>query len=196
MCCLTWVLSTLLLGPTFHLAFQGQRHGLESFLHLYILYFNRGDNGINHSIFGFIKLLLWQAQALDHLATVYRVYVPFAGLFGLLLYFLRIRHLPRLNQILIFSIFSVLVPPVSHDYTLVHLYAPLAMLLLLCVDRRSTPLRGMGAALACFGVLCTSRVYLRLNGVVVDGQLKAIALAALLLIALLYPWPEQTRNSA
>ena len=41
---------------------------------------------------------------------------------ALLIYFGRIIRLPRINQIVILLTLSILLPPVSGDYTLVHLY--------------------------------------------------------------------------
>ena len=43
------------------------------------------------------------------------------------LYFKRIFKLPLLNQVLSLTICSILLPPVSHDYTLIQMYAPWAI---------------------------------------------------------------------
>jgi len=46
------------------------------------------------------------------------------------LYFWRIRTLPRTNQILALTVASIMLPPVSGDYTLIHLYIPWGALVL------------------------------------------------------------------
>ena len=50
---------------------------------------------------------------------------------GVILWFWRIRKPPILNQVTALSVASVLLPPLSHDYTLMHLYAPWVMLVML-----------------------------------------------------------------
>lgn len=60
--CITLPSCTWVLGPSFSAAVHGQAAGLVFLRQQYILSFNRGDNGINHSLFGIIKLALWRSH--------------------------------------------------------------------------------------------------------------------------------------
>ena len=70
-------------------------------------------------------------------------------------HFLRIRHLPVINQVLCLCIAFILLPPVSYDYTLLHLYVPWGLLVMFAQEqqilRREVP--GLTAAFVCLGIL-------------------------------------------
>ena len=51
-----------------------------------------------------------------------RVYSLLIPLGAVLLYWFRLRHMPILNQFMAYMILCVLLPYVSGDYTLVHVY--------------------------------------------------------------------------
>jgi hypothetical protein len=112
------------------------------------------------------------------------------ALAGLILYLLKIRHLPLINQVLCLCIASILLPPVSYDYTLMHLYIPWAMLVLFAQEqwasRRSVA--GLTAALALLAFLFAPESEMICQSVRFGGQLKAIALMALLVVSLKYPF--------
>src|ERR1035437_10130218 len=74
---------------------------------------------VDHSLFGMYKqfahLFGYSNIRSAHQLSVYTAIVAIAGI---ALYFLRIRRLPLLNQLLSLCIASILLPPMSHDYTL------------------------------------------------------------------------------
>jgi hypothetical protein len=127
-----------------------------------------------------------QEQAVTDLA----LYLAFASVTGLALYFFRIRFLPLLNQVLCLSIASILLSPTSHDYTLLHLYVPWGLMVLFAIDQARTN-RSMDRLMTvfiCFAILMSAESELIYQARGHSGQLKAIVLVALLYVGLKYPF--------
>jgi hypothetical protein len=110
---------------------------------------------------------------------------------GLILYFWKIRSLPRTNQVLALTVASILLPPLSHDYTLVHLYIPWALLVLVAIcskDARGP--RGLTLCFICMAILMSPESFLFFRGVRIAGQFKAIVLLVLLVISVVCPFED------
>ena len=104
---------------------------------------------------------------------------------SLVLYFARIRHLPKLNQVLILSILSVTLPPVSYDYTLLALYPPLVLLSMEVTRRAPFPFALRYFVL--FGVLLTPLSFLTWYSNPHGAQARCLCLIAILWTALRHP---------
>ncbi len=148
------------------------------------------QNSFDHSIFGLFKALfhpLPPKPVMDHLLTLY---LATAVVFVLVIYFLRIRLLPVANQILCFCVLSILLPPTSFDYTLMHLYAPWAILALITVQaaRQGTYPKGLLAAFTCFAILFAPETEVIFHHWSYGGQIKAVTLIVLFVIALRFPF--------
>lgn len=103
-----------------------------------------------------------------------------------------------LNQIVCLSIASILLPPTSHDYTLLllHLYVPLGLLILYTIRRsKSGPAESLVAPMVCFAILVSPESELVYH-VGISGQLKAVTLIVLLWIALTQRWEERGWQAA
>ena len=132
------VFSLWLVCPSIPVAYRGIQAGLESFRSLYMLRYLPIETGFDHSLFGLFKRLMFHLNHGPHNSFSYfavpsqslTVYLALAAIGGIALYFLRIRYLPLLNQIQALTIASILLPPTSHDYTLLHLYIPWSLLVL------------------------------------------------------------------
>jgi hypothetical protein len=116
-----------------------------------------------------------------------RVYSVLAALGFAAIYLLRLRRMPLLNQFMAFTIFSVLLPYVSYEYTLVHIYLVFAVLLIfLLQDGNALPHvfspAKLNVTMICFAILFAPLAYLAHE--MCQGQVKAIALVALLGVAL------------
>jgi len=195
--CTVSVASLWVLGPTTFRAYQGVRAGVAAFGVIYIKHFNPMESGMDHSLFALAKVglvVMSRQAALRHGATFYLVVV--AGI-GITLYFIRIRHLPEINQVVILAVASVLLPPVSHDYTLLNLYGPWAMVVFAVLEarKRRVLVPGLHAALFCFLILFTAQNYLivrngPLENIRIAGQLKAIILLLLASVAIKYPFSD------
>ena len=166
--------------------------GVATFRTQYALQFRPGEIGFDHSFFALIKccILLFHPEVQQYPPQLLNAYVLVGALAGLILYLLKIRHLPLINQVLCLCIASILLPPVSYDYTLMHLYIPWAMLVLFAQEqwasRRSVA--GLTAALALLAFLFAPESEMICQSVRFGGQLKAIALMALLVVSLKYPF--------
>ena len=129
-------------------------------------------------------------RSLSHHLTVYLVIVSICGV---CLYFLKIRKLPIIaNQVLCLSVASILLPPLSFDYTLIHLYIAWGMLALFAqkqwMKERETV--GLTSAFICLAILMSPESELILNGIRFGGQIKAVTLGGLMYIGLRYPFIE------
>jgi hypothetical protein len=98
--------------------------------------------------------------------------------------------MPDINRIVFLFAAMVALPPVSYDYTLVHLYAPWAMLVVVAlrVGARKVTLPGFRTYFLCFAVLFTSQVFIYYHyWIHPNGPLKTLALLLLMATALRYP---------
>lgn len=166
------------------------RTGLKTFEQVYVLHYRPVEIGVDHSLFGLLKRVLGprHEMILPHLLLLY---LAAGALFGLAIYFFRIRNLPYTNQVLCLSIACILLPPTSYDYTLLSLYTPWALLVLVCVDayRSGRRLPGLSIAFVLFGSLMSSQGEFISHGDRLGGQIKAVTLCLLLLWALRYRFP-------
>jgi hypothetical protein len=112
------------------------------------------------------------------------------AIFGVALYFLRIRVLPLLNQLLIFSIASILFTGFSGDGTLLHLYYPFALLCLLAIDayRRGIIVAGLDTALYLLAYIFAYEGFFVLFKHRFEGEAKCLILVWLLIVAFRYPF--------
>ena len=120
------------------------------------------------------------------LRPAYTAYLIFGAIAAIALYFLRIRHLPILNQILALTLCATALPPLSRDYTLVHLLVPFG---LLCsyAAAQTKPARGLAATFAAFAAILTAGTFFS-AGLSLTSQFRATALMALLALVLKFPF--------
>ncbi len=177
------------IGTTWRLV----QDGLEQFRVLFALHLRWPEMGFDHSLWALIKRVPATLPREDRLAPYLTGYMAIVAMAGIALFVLRIRKLPAVNQVLCLTVASVLLPPTSFDYTLVHLYAPWALLCLLAVGRyrRGESFRGMGLAFACFAVLMAPESEFFRNGHRLDGPIKAVTLLVLFWVGLRYRFEDE-----
>jgi len=185
--------SVWFIGPNFIATWRQIDSGLDEFRTTYMLHLRLDEIGFDHSLFGLYKRLSPQLPPMPVLSHILTLYLAAAAATGIALYLFRIRKLPLLNQVLFLSIASILLPPVSYDYTLMHLYIPWALLALYAqsthVRRTSAP--GLTAAFVCLAVLVSPETEFIQHGIVFGGQIKAVVLMVLLGIGLRYPFTDE-----
>lgn len=183
------VVSMWLVCPSLPVAYRGITAGLNKFRHIYVLRYRPMETGFDHSIFGFVKAMLHHWIGWNMPQPLLSAYLALACVAGLALYFLRIRHLPLLNQVLCLCIASIVLPPTSHDYTLIHLYVPWGLMVLYAIDlaRAGYSVAGLRNVFLCFAILMSAESEL-IYKAGYSGQLKCITLVVLLVIALRRPW--------
>jgi Glycosyltransferase family 87 len=190
------IVSLAILGPTVRIANQQIAVGLRFFQDLYVHGFHPFEIPFDHSLFAVVKHVAVHVQMVDpaHLARFADWYMWIAALAALVLYLARIVWLPRVNQIVILLTLSILLPPVSGDYTLVHLYAGWMVLALFAVNVEPGVIRSRVLP-ACFLILAVvfcPETYLFIGQAHVAGSFKALALSVLVVILLVYPLEEKS----
>ena len=191
-CAMSTIVSLWLVCPDMAVSWRGMLDGLTGFKQSYILQFEQV--GFDHSLFATFKAawLLHSPVPLSMrtLAVMLGLYVPVIAFAGIILYFDRIRRLPIVNQVICLSVLSILLPPVSYDYTLLHLYAPWVLLVFLAVEATHARIAGLGGALVCFAILFAPETEFMHRQQSFGGQIKAVTLIALLAIALRRRFPS------
>jgi len=163
------------------------------FQKMYLLHFLfPEEQAFDHSAWSFIKRFLPHTWSAGQVAPVLQAYLAVAAVAGIVLYFGRIRKLPVVNQVLCLIVASILFTPVSFDYTLIQLYTPWALFVLLTIDcaRSGRDLPGLRVALACLLFLCAPISELIVHGATIQAPIKTLLLVALLVIGLRYPFPS------
>ena len=189
---LSMLLAFWFVGPTIPMAFHGALDGVLGFVGNYAATAH-SELRFDHSFLAAIKQLtshhVWMHtdfSALSH------IYVPVVAVGATLLFLLRVNSLPLINRILFVMICMVALPPVSYDYTLVHLYVPFALIALAGIRAANAhvELPGFKPALACFAVLFTPQLFLFYGALNLNGVLKSTALAGLIVLLARHPFPD------
>ena len=142
--------------------------------------------GYDHGILALIKVLT-QGTSVD-LVKLGGRYLLVAGLVAGVLYLVRIWRLPVLNQLLALMLCMVLLPPFSADYTLLHLCAPLALLMLgLTAGTVRLPRRVLYAEMICVGVMFALKSFVIVGGRMYASQVNTVFMLALLGMVLVWP---------
>ena len=126
----------------------------------------------------------------EQLAHTLSIYLAIATCITLAVFFLRIRKLPIINQVLFITVACITLPPLSSDYTLLHLYTPWIMVVLFAIDawisEGITP-RGLWPVTICMAILLSSQTEFILHGERLNGQIKCFTLLLLGAVAAIVP---------
>ena len=186
------VVSLYLVGPSVPVAYHGISDGVAFFRDDYMAKWHYAENSVDHSLFALYKFFaILAGHPVNNFQQSLSVYLLATAIGGLLLYILRIRHLPVLNQLLIFTIASIFFTAFSGDGTLLHLYSPFALLVFLAVGSFRARLRvpHLGTALIVLAALFTPMSFLLISNERhwrFEGQVRAVLLGLLLVLALRY----------
>jgi hypothetical protein len=187
------LLSLWLVASDISLGWHKIQEGITAFQEKIVLHILPREIGFDHSMFSVVKRICVAVNPEISLRRALRYYMIVVATGGTVLFFTRIRHLPIANQVLTLAVCSIMLPPVSYDYTLMHLYAPLAMMTLIGVsaNKRNLVLPGLLIAFVLTAVALAPLSEFILHGVRFGGQIRAIGLLALLVVGLLYPFPTE-----
>ena len=189
------LVSLKLLGPTVSQAFAWDNLQMATFRQHFAGV--PASLGYDHSFFAFAKWVMLPRTR--DLTTWVTPYTRTIAISGLLLYFARIWRMPRLNQVLAISVLAVTLPPTSYDYTLLSLYPAFLLLCLRVLEesRRAANERlQLTHYFLLFAIIFTPLSFVVWNGGRYAGQLRLLALLAVLLYALVTPLPEQQSGTA
>jgi hypothetical protein len=178
-------------GPTIRMAALGSLHGVFGFLGSYAASARRSELNADHSVLGSIKEILtlhmfglgkdWPGLSIAYQGTV--------AVAGSILFFGWVRKLPVLNQLCLLLIAIVLLPPVSYDYTLIHTYLVMGIVLgaYFYALRHDQPFPGAKAYFAAFGLIATAQVWILIRGLRVNGLIKCGSLLMVCWLLLRFP---------
>lgn len=168
------------------------QHGLDQFRYLYMLHLRWLEQGADHSLWCMLKRFQTKMPRPDRLEPYLTAYLAGTACAGVAIYVFRIRKLPAINQVLCLTAAMLVLPPTSYDYTLMHLYAPWALLSLLAVRawREQERVPGLLPAMVCFGVLMAPEAEFIHLGESLSGPIKAITLLVLFWVGLRYRFDD------
>ena len=182
------------LGPSIPEAFRWNGIQLQAFGKYFAA--SNWALGYDHSFFALVKIF-----TLSHhpdLTPYVRVYTISVAAVGLLLFVSVLWRIPTLNQVVVLSVLSVTMPPVSYDYTLLTLYAALAMICMLAIKAEQSKhrVKSLYTQLVLFAIVLTPESFFIVDGARYAGQLRTVCLFASVLLALAYPLEMQTASNA
>jgi hypothetical protein len=194
-------------GPSIAEAQQHIDAGIRYVKYTFIFSVNPAAVTFNHSLFTLVKFAVVGFERHLHpmvihthadfvvraareralLDTTFTLYVAAAALFGVVAYFAWIRRLPLLNQVLALTVCALLLPPLSADYTLLHLLFPFALLCLYAVEqwRAGVAVRGLTACLVCFAPIFAFQTYITWR-YRFSCEVRTLAMIALLTLVMRY----------
>ena len=176
-------LSLIYAGPTFAIATRGFFTGVSRFQNSYVDVVSRTEIVFDHCFFSPVKY--WAYNHHTSPAPYTHLYLLLAGTLALLL-FLRVRCLPFLNRAIFLTVAMVALPPVSFNYTLVHMYLPMLLLVCALATQRTSPTSFAALALLLFVMLPLAS--LRTVYPLPTGLMQSIALIGLMVLSCLTVW--------
>ena len=189
---ITTVVSLWLATGSIANSWAGTNLGIRFFNNYYMSAYRPWETPYDHSLFALLKTALKERllSGADGHAYLAR-YMLIVLLLGTILFFARIRKLPVTNQIVCLITAIGLFPPVSYDYTLLHFYVPLCLLLRATLRTKVTSLVH-SVTMGLLALIFSWQVPLLEAWNAGGGQLKAIALLVLLVVACVWPLEEES----
>ena len=178
----------LFLGPTLVQAWRGVNSGIQQFHDEFmVMHPNPNSLGFDHTPIGFYRRIFGLTPGFVLMLKRYTWSAAFAGT---VLYFARIRRMPFLNQLLCLSIAAIWLPPISFEYTLIHLYLGVAFLALASLNPvpQAPSLTPHFVLLA---LLCAPLSEFILHGTRFGGQIKCVLLGALFVLSVVRRIPSR-----
>jgi hypothetical protein len=185
----TTVLSLAWLGPTIEVAWRGSLRNVFGYQGLRAGEWSLRELVANHSAFEVVKVVATIGGVSPAKLTL-PYYACGAAVLGLA-FFGRLWKMPVANQLLAVSVFMVLLPPISYYHALVHLYAPLLMLMFLAIraERAGVRVQGLELTVMLFVPLFASfTLFTFPSFFLFDGLVQAFLLFVLFCRAVRFPF--------
>jgi hypothetical protein len=184
------------LGPTMGVAWRGSIHNVFGYQGIRASEWSLRELAANHSVYGLVKLAAMMTGV-----PLARLTLPYYACGAVAMgwaFFGRLWRMPVANQLLAVTAFMVMFPPVAYFHTLVHLYAPLLVLLFVAIraERAGVQVRGLKLTVMLFVPLFAAfTLFLFPRVFVFDGLVQVALLVALFGCAVRFPFavdgPEQ-----
>ncbi len=157
--------------------------------------------GVDHSLFSPVKQVIrllypelarQNTQALNtKIAFASRIYSFTVLVCFAIAFFIWIRKLPLMNQLVVLLVLSVTLPPMSFEYTLLQVLPAFGIFLTCIVEATrqglQIPRARMWALLGAFAFIAAPLSYVSGRHAGFGGQLKLVALAAIVIVVLKFP---------
>jgi len=189
------VLSLWWLGPTMEIAWRGSLQNVFGYQGVRVSEWSFRELVANHSVMTLVKLAA-KLTGVPLASLTLPYYVCGALVLGLA--FWRLGKMPVANQLLAVSVFMVMFPPVSYFHALVHLYAPLLVLLLVAIraERAGVQVRGLKGTVLLFVPLFASWTLLTVPRMLVfAGLVQAVLLVVIFVCTVKYPFEVDRAES-
>ena len=187
---LVTVSALLYIGPDLLTSFRGTSDAMAKWIDAYARFYGAASGTYDHSFYELTKLATLFLHP-DY-PTLLNRYMVVVAILAAIIFFARIIHLPRTNQVLFLVAASVSLPPASFDYTLQNMYIPFALLVLATAAawQQHLPARPLNCALILLALLFAPETFLMGNRICFAGPFKSLALLALMVIAAVFPMPD------
>lgn len=192
------VLSLWWLGPTIGVAWRGSLQNVFGYQGVRAAEWSLRELVANHSLINLVKM-----GALILQFPVANFTLPYYACGALLMgtaFFGKLWKMPVANQLLAVSTFMVMFPPISYYHALVHMYAPLLVLMFLAIraGQANIHVQGLTLTVMLFVPLFASFTLLTFPRVLLfAGVVQGLVLGMLFLCALQYPFADpRARSSA
>jgi hypothetical protein len=185
------VLSLWWLGPTMGVAWRGSIQNVFGYQGMRASEWSLRELMANHSVFELAKVVAVCAGL-----PLARLTLPYYACGAVVMgwaFFRRLWTMPVANQLLAVSVFMVMFPPISYYHALVHLYAPLLVLLFLAIraERAGGQVPGLQRTVLLFVPLfCSFTLFTFPHAMLFCGLVQACLLIALFVCALQFPFAE------
>ena len=178
--CGTLLASWEFVGPTIATAALGTLNGIGGFVGSYATHSREWELRHDHSFLAFFKepMALHSMHLSADVSRLSLLYFAAIAMALPVLYVKIFRTLPDLNRYLLAVIAMVTLPPVSFDYTLLHLYFGFGLVVLLLVraERAQDELPVLRPLFWCFALVFASENFAYYLGLRLNGMVKAAAL--------------------
>ena len=190
---LTFLLTTLValeaMGPNLSVAWHGTLSGMQRWVNDYALGYGPTSATYDHSFYELLKVVTLPFH--PSYPALLRLDLLVAALLALILFFARVRHLPRSNQVLFLILLCISLPPASLDYTLINLYIPFAWLTLALASNPAQARRpAVITCFALFALVLGPKLFLSFRNITQQGFTTSLLLLGLLAISVISPFPD------
>jgi hypothetical protein len=179
------------LGPTIPIAWKGSLADVFGYQGLRVAEWTIHDLAGNHSSFTLVKVAA-MVERINPAALTMSYYLCGAVFFAAV-FFGRVRKLPVVNQLLVVSLFMVMLPTISYYHTLVHLYPPWLLLVFLAIraERAGVSIPGLnGMILLFFPLFISFTLFTFPTLLIYAGLIQSALLVWLFLKAVMVPFDE------
>lgn len=186
------VLALWWLGPSISVAWHGSLQNVFGYQSLRVSEWTLRELVANHSFFGVAKIIaMIMHLPLQRLTPIYYLCGAVVMAWA---FFGKLWKMPVTNQLLAVSVFMVMFPPISYYHTLIHLYAPLLLLIFLAIQsaKSKVTVRGLQQTMLLFVPLLVPYTLLTFPSFLMFcGIIQALVLAALFVCALQFPFATE-----